>query len=275
MQNQFGHKVEMPSFDSPPVIETVLSVQFEPIPAFKTIHFGLFWQQLRDEFPSVQDHSALQAVIEQPSDSSQGPKFRFEALDSLTPQRVWFVNNDGSELIQIQNDRFIKNWRMSPNGDEYPRYDACIRPAFDKHFQQFKEFVTKEGLGDIAINQCEVTYVNHIVAGEGWEKWSDFAEIFPWIQTRVGNKFPGLAEDLSLHSRHPIIDSDGKWIGRLHVEIQPSYRVTDMRPIYVMSLTARGLCGKEYDFLDYAHEMIVKSFVNLTSEKMHKIWGLE
>ena len=35
--------------------------------------------------------------------------------------RIGFVNDEGSEMIQVQNDRFIKNWREV----ETDRQTAC------------------------------------------------------------------------------------------------------------------------------------------------------
>lgn len=56
------------------------------------------------------------------------------------------------------------------------------------------------------------------------------------------------------------------------MEVQPALRATDNKPMYVMSLTARGLYGVGMDFLDIGRQWIVKSFEQLTTEEMHRIW---
>ena len=38
-------------------------------------------------------------------------------------------------------------------------------------------FLAEEKLGVIKVNQCEVTYVNHIVSGEGWQNAQPPAEL--------------------------------------------------------------------------------------------------
>ncbi len=260
-----------PSFENPPVIETVLSVQFEALQAFSTVHFGLFWEKVRNRFPETKDHPALPPTIERQQDSTLAARIRFEAMDSFTPQRLWLLNKKNTEMVQLQNDRFIKNWRCT-DGNKYPRYAASIKPAFESDYAEFIRFVADQGLGEIKINQCEVTYVNHIVAGEGWNDLDEVAKIFSiWKQAEIV-EFPGQAEDYAWRSRYPIFDSKNEWVGRLHADIQPALSINDNKPMYVMTLTARGMCGNDFDFFDIGHEAIVKSFKNLTTPNMWKIW---
>ena len=43
--------------------------------------------------------------------------------------RFWFVNESGNELVQVQRDRFIRNWRKTEGQPGYPSYDN-LREAF-------------------------------------------------------------------------------------------------------------------------------------------------
>lgn len=88
------------------------------------------------------------------------------------------MNEPGTEMIQLQVDRFIKNWRKAGHGDVYPLYELVVKPSFNRDLKEFEEFVTAEGLGVIQMNQCEVTYVNHIVADDVWTDWPEAAKIF-------------------------------------------------------------------------------------------------
>ncbi len=121
------------------------------------------------------------------------------------------------------------------------------------------------------VNQCEVTYVNHIVSGEGWQTLGEVHRIFTfWNQPPA--PIPGNAEDFGTHARFPITNDHGHSIGRLHVDVQPALRATDNRPMYVMNLTARGLTGTGFDFFDIGRRWIVQSFERLTTVDMHRIW---
>ena len=262
---------DLPDFGSPPVVETVLSAQFERLPAMRSAHFGLFWQRVRDQFPNTEEHPALASIVEQAKEPlSHAVQLRFEALDSLSPGRLWFVNSAGDELIQIQNDRFIKNWRK--RSDEYPHYEDSIKPAFERDFREFQAFVATEKLGELRVNQCEVTYVNHIVSGEEWTNWNEAEKLFTFLKNPPAEPYPGRTEDLSFRTRFPILGPNNEWVGRLHLDVQPAIRTTDNRPMYVMNLTARGMYGKGVEFFDIGHECVVKSFEKLTTESMHKLW---
>ena len=261
---------DLPDFDNPPVVETVLSAQFERLPAMRSVHFGLFWQRVRDRFPSTEDHPTLAPIVEPATPPLV--ELRFEVQETLLLPRLWLLNSAGTEMMQIQNDRFIKNWRKGDENEEYPRYAKTIKPAFERDFREFLAFLADENLGAAKVNQCEVTYVNHIVAGEGWSNWEEIDKVFTFRMLPPAVPYPGQAEDISFRARFPIVGPTKEWIGRLHVDVQPAIRRSDNKPIYAMNLTARGIFGQVYDFFDIGHRLVVKSFEHLTTERMHRIW---
>jgi uncharacterized protein (TIGR04255 family) len=275
--NWDGHVPEflrfpLADFYNPPVVETVLSVQFERLSAMRMVHLGLFWQRVKSRFSQTEERTALTPTIERfPDPQVNSGRVRFEATEIPELPRLWLLNPAGTEMIQIQNDRFIKNWRKQGETDPYPHYEPVIKPAFDNDFRDFQSFLAEEQLGVVRVNQCEVTYVNHIVSGDGWQEFGQIDRLFTfWSQPPA--VIPGRVEDLSVHLRFPIVDEAAGPIGRLHIDIQPALRVSDNRAMYVMNLTARGQLGGGIEFFDVGRRWIVKSFEELTTEHMHKIW---
>jgi len=59
-------------FEDPPVVETVLSLQFERLTAIQTVHLGLFWHRVKRRFPKTEERPALPQAIE-----------RFPGLDTV------------------------------------------------------------------------------------------------------------------------------------------------------------------------------------------------
>lgn len=259
-------------FYNPPVVETVLSLQFEKLTAMQSVHLGLFWRRMKDRYPKTEDRPALPSVIERfPEPVPRGGRLQFEAVELASLPRVWLLNGPETEIIQVQNDRFIKNWRKAGIEDPYPHYEPVIKPAFELDFAEFRSFVAEEKLGSIKVNQCEVTYVNHIIGDEGWEGLGEIGRVFRfWNQ--LPTTVPGLPEDFGIHIRFPITDDRSSPIGRLHVDVQPAVRAVDNRQMYVMNLTARGQYGTGFEFFDIGRKWIVKSFEELTTENMHQIW---
>src|SRR3990172_7966619 len=139
-------KASLPEFDRPPVGEVALSVQFSRLTGFQVAHFGLFWATNRDRFPSTQSHPAIDPVVEQFEGPVSGkPSVRFELAQELMPPRAWFLSREGDELIQVQHDRFVFNWRKTKPSDRYPRYPH-VRRRFVDEFQRFERFVGEQGL---------------------------------------------------------------------------------------------------------------------------------
>lgn len=264
---------QLPEFDEPPLVETVLSVQFEPLHGVRVAHLGLLWTVFRDLYPRTSERVPLEPSIERfPLDAQAHSQPLLQVLTDDVPPvpRFWFINESGSELIQVQNDRFVKNWRKSSAGTRYPRYESIIRPNFDRDYQKFVGFLEEQGLGTPRINQCEVTYINHILTNDEWSSLSEVEKV-----VTIWNK-PGWPtaplDDCRISSRFVIPDSAGSPIGRLTFELQPALQQQDRRPMYVLRLTARGLLGDGLAFLDIGREWIVRAFEGLTTPSMHRAW---
>ncbi len=264
--------LDLPDFSNPPVVETVLSAQFDRLSLLRTAHIGMYWSGIHDRFPETREQMELPSVIERSPDQPQPTVgIQFQALDSPPTPRFWFTNEQGTELVQIQSDRFLKNWRKTGEGNLYPRYER-VREGFDHDFQEFAQFISHNELGRIRVNQCEVTYINHIIAGEGWDTHTDVDKVFTvWQQPK--SSFPGKAQDLTFRARFPIFEQSGDFVGRLHVTLQPVTRLSDGAPMFLLDLTARGQIGEGTNFFDLGREWIVRSFAELTTPTMHKIWG--
>jgi len=265
---------KLPEYRKPPVAEVALSVQFQPIPGFGFPHMGLLWAEFKKELPVVQQHPPLPRTVED-FGVPVGPRITLEAgmMQGFPSPRVWFLDKAGAELVQVQNDRLVVNWRKVDDGLQYPRYNT-VRARFDEAIAKFRRFLRDHDFPDMAPDQCEVTYVNHCLAGE---VWSDLGEI-----DRVVSMWRGLdgflpnPEEVQFAARYQITD-DQEILGRLHVTVEPARRISDHRPLLVMQLVARGApVGDGLEgvgrFLDVGHEWIVRGFTSITTPEMHAEW---
>lgn len=268
----------LPDFDNPPVVEVALSVQFETLSKLQTPQLGLLWREFRERFPLTEDHAPLNAVIEQfGGPETAKVQARFEMLPSPPPPRCWFLNEAGTELVQVQQDRFVHNWRKAGTDAEYPRWEY-VQKAFANELERFRAFLEREHLGSMNPNQCEVTYVNHIVAGQGWKNHGELGEVLTVFEQRHSDSFLSPSKDVHIRLNHTMENTAGEPLGRLHVLVQPGFRKDDDQPMWLLNLTARGRPGKEdvdgvLQFMDMGREWVVRGFASMTTEKMHKIWG--
>lgn len=268
----------LPDFTNPPVVEVALSIQFDRLTRLRTPQLGLLWQEFRERFPVTEEHGPLRQEVEQfGPPAPRRASARIEMLESPPTPRLWFLNSEGTELIQVQNDRFVHNWRKAGTDAVYPRYES-VRSTFETELKRFKEFIDREQLGDFHPNQCEVAYVNHIVAGTSWKSHGELAQIIRPYSGRFSDDFLKASEDAALRLRFVIPDQEGQPIGRLHAVVEPGYRSSDNRLLFILNLTARGgPLGEGIEgvlsFLDVGREWVVRGFASLTTPTMHEEWG--
>jgi len=266
MSNTDPDSKVLPSYRTPPVAEVVCGFRFERISQFKAPHSGLLWQKFRDEYPNC-EHAAPIGLSPQSFDRASG----------LPLPRIWFLNEKGNHLIQIQNDRFHFNWRKMSDEEEYPRYEMVFS-SFQKIFSVFSDFIDENELGPLRLVECELIYVNQIPQGEAWKSVDDIHKLFPDFTWRSTSKrfLPG-PTDVSWK----IIFSLPEEQGSLDVSLQQGSRKIDGLPALRLELRAHGL-GKEqsvdgaWKWFPLAHKWIVNGFSDLTDMKIQKeVWGRE
>lgn len=273
--------ISLPDFSNPPINEVLLSVQFEPLQSLVVPEIGLLWQHYGDKFNHVEQHPPIEPIIERygvREPRSPFPKLELVSGSSLLP-RIWFLSESKSELLQIQQDRFIRNWRKISVDESYPRYENCIRPRFLEDFEDFKGFINDNNLGEIDVNQCEISYINHIYSDDVWQSHSEIGKIFNIWDSVFEERFNFEIQDAKLHFRCILRDDEGVFIGRVHVDAQPAFRANDDKPMFVLTLTARGRpLSNDIDgimkFMDIGRENIVQIFSDITSDEIHKAWEI-
>lgn len=266
--------VGSPDFTRPPVEEVAMSVQFTPLAALTTAHVARYWESVRDRFPRWNEARPIDAVVELFGAPRMGvPRFSLTVEGGVIPHRALFEDERGTELVQVQRDRFVRNWRRRGNPIEYPRYDI-LRERFKADLEGFIRYADESGLGNLVPNQCEITYVNHIPAGEGWQRHGEVHRVFRPVAESAPQP-----ENIDMTLRY-VFPWPGEKdpAGRLHVQVTPVHRVADGTPMLAANLTARGRprgpgVNGVLQWLDVGHAFLVNTFASLTTPDMHKLWG--
>lgn len=267
---------DLPEFSIPPLTEVVLGAQFDVIPGFLTPHVGLIWQNFRGKFPLLEEHPPLAPVFETFGANLQNaPGFAFQFGTGAETPRVFFINPDRSELLQIQRDRFLHNWRKVGSEDKYPRFERMLE-TFKSGFDTFSKAISREELGPIVPNQCEVTYINHMPVDQNSSLSDLFDDLFGQHTGSLALDDLGKPEDLRFLLRYVMRDADKKPIGRLIASAEPARRV-DGQIVVQLTLTARGRPASAdvkgiVDFFERGRISIVRGFAHLTGPKMHSLW---
>jgi len=228
-------------------------------------HFGLFWNEIRADYPKFEVRPPIgQFDFEF---NAMGP----EAIVKF-PVRCWFINDESNRLIQVQNNLFFHNWRRPTPDAPYLHY-GDLKPVFENEWKRFCAFVGRNEMGPPNVLSCEVSYVNHLDRGVGWQSFSDLSVVFPSFGSFNGRGFLAKPETVLLNASYVMPSNEG----RLRVQVQPAIRQSDGKEIIQLTLT--GSCRPASSevtelmrCLDLCREWVVRGFDDLTSENMHKIW---
>ncbi len=157
---------------SPPIVEVVCGVIFDPIEGLTPLNLGPFWERLRPEYPHHQLHPPI---------LEEGQQLKF---DGFPPLRVWMISADEAWLIQVQRDRFYVNWRQ--RGDTYPRFSdqagtEGVLSRFMREFGRFSAFAEESLSGTPHPIGLELTKIDQFVHGGSWNGIDDLALMLPWL----------------------------------------------------------------------------------------------
>ncbi len=271
---------DLPEFDNPPVSEVVLSVQFSELQKYRLIHVGLLWDRFRRSgFNDFSEHLPLEQRYETfgPQETPQ-PKLKIITSKEMPMPRFWFIKEGGNELVQVQADRFVRNWRKIGPEEVYPRYEK-IRDSFFDELSDLQAFFDEQDVGKIQPNQCEVTYVNLIsFDGDTWENPHVALKVFSksTLDSDDGSARLPKFENANYSARFILSNEQGEAIGRLIVSLRPAISPDELR-VLRLEITARGApitpdlegVGR---FFDFGRDAIVRGFTAITTNEMHELW---
>jgi uncharacterized protein (TIGR04255 family) len=251
-----------PQYTNPPINEVVCGAAFAPLERFKIPHLGLFWHLILEQFPRCEQVPPLGNFEEV-----------FEQKLGILPPRVWFINQNDDRLIQLQKNRFLFNWRKRT--DSYPHFPH-IYESFSNNFDRFQRFIAKHNIGEIKVGSYELTYINLLLKGEGWEDLDHIHMVFPNMTWRRG------AEDVLPPTRNFVWQralSLPDHPGTLTLKLQNGVRKTDQHPLLRMEFSIRGPTDVQpsegmSQWFDNAHKWIIRAFEETTAPDVQKnVWG--
>lgn len=266
------------TFTSPPVVEVVAGVGFEESDPTLGPVMASFWQsELRPQYPKFEQQAPYIPPREQFESESapRPPQFQIEhGLSSPFP-RMWVSSPDQQELIQLHPRYFGCNWRRVKRGATYDNWRSR-RSRFAEIYEQLIGYCERAAIAVPKVNQCEVTYVNHIFSGATWHSHAEWWRVF---EVKFGSSTPYPVERLSAEAQFLVIRESGSK-ARLHCKVFPAFDSESEAPIYVLELTVRGTpdgpgVPEVLSFMDEAREAIDETFLSVTTRTVQENWGIQ
>jgi len=256
----------LPSYKNPPVNEVVCGMRFHTPNKLFIPHIGSLWEKFRNDYPSIR-HAM-------PIASAKG-ELTIDLATGAPLPRVWFINKSDDQLIQFQIDRFYFNWRKREQ--DYPRYENVIK-NFENVMNSVKNLFDEFEFGELKPIEYELSYINHIPKGQGWNTIDDLPKIFSdyvWRETK--ERFLPKPKRVGWNKQFSLPENKGN----LNVSLKQATRTEDKVPLFVLELKTLGIFDEtakieEFrEWFDLAHEWIVRGFNDLTTPEIHKIWERE
>lgn len=257
----------LPEFRNPPLTEVVVGIQFTPARGYQQILAGEVWALFRDKFPHAEELPPLPPMFET-FGRPQAQHINFGIVSGATHDRFWFLSETKDELIQFQNDRLLHNWRKVGTQNEYPRFERIIE-SFEAEVKALEAYFSTIQPQALAINQCEISYINHIRNPD-----SELIDPNDWLKFL---HLPGdEVERFSASFQREIRAADDRPFGRLYCEAVSAIGPNG-RPLVALTLTARGAPAASdiksaLEFLALGREMVVNLFADVTTESAHRVW---
>lgn len=260
-------------FARPPVDEVVLSVLFKPLDRLLMPHFGEIWHEFkRNGFVHIMEQPPVPPAVEKFPNSIEGPRLHIDNRPNLA--RIWFIHEDDNQIIQVQRDRFTFNWRKTELAPRYPGF-STIFEDFERFYSRFGEIIKNLEVGAITSLQYELTYIDQLFHGDGWETLDDIGKIYNlFTDFQQSNSFWLGAESMILRTSFPVEDLRG----RLHLTISNRVKMPEQRRTLQTDFTMRGFPeNAEYTMITWfkaARDRIREKFSSMFTENIQtQIWG--
>ncbi len=249
-------------YQNPPINEIVCGIRFDTIKPLQSGHLGLLWQKFMPDFPNTEDNNLIGLVSGE----------EFGEPNQFPLPRVWFIHRDENELIQVQRNWFLHNWRKIRPDDEYPGYERIFK-NFEDYLSHFQTFLAEENLGSLMPKQYELTYIDLIPQSQGWENPKDLAKVFPNLLS--GTRQSILLDNVIGINWQTILGLPNG-LGQLMLLIRNAQRLPDNQQL--LQIEFKALSNQPYQpmqvWFQAAHNAITQLFSSLVSEEIHeKFWG--
>lgn len=267
-------------FEAPPVVETTLSVQFSNLPGFTAAHVGWFWKEYVEKLGDGPPHEWKQAVeaVRLPEvfekfgvDDVWLPPSLKVTQGVLSP-RIQIIRSDSERMIQVQDTRFILNWRKQ-GSSPYPSYETLL-PEFRNMLNAFESFCGEAGWGVPAYNQWEVLYIDQVKRGTMWDSARNLNRIFPaLVVPPVSVRHAPASDDETMSADWRFSLADRR--GRLYVQLRQARLQATNEELVQLQTIARGPVNGTQSWeqgMNFGHEALRETFLAITSPEAQEAW---
>lgn len=243
-------------FKRPPLIEVVFGMNIE-IPEFSLIHFGLYWETIKERFPTPVETFGELTLTE---DYSYTPSF----------PTGWFLSPEENKLIRLTEDYFSYHYRYV--NEDYQHFEKLFQ-EFSNEWSNIESWWSGISEKSIKIENYSLQYINLIDKKSDWKEFEDNKKIFNFdghIKTSLG-----LPTTYSSETKFNLVENLGTLIVSLEQrKLENSKAETEQVIVFTLSVISSQV-GDSFseDWFYSSHNSIIQSFLDLTTKEAQDTWG--
>lgn len=154
-------------YNNPPVVEALCEIFFDGSQWDSTLP-GLFFDRVKNDYPKKKELEQIGVEVNVYKDAQGSRVLRGN-------QRIQFIKNDGSQLVQVEKDLLVVN-QLRP----YPKFEDW-KPKIDAMLAIYKELAKPN-----SIKRIGVRYINRVVIPSGKFKMEDYFCLYPKVPQSLG-----------------------------------------------------------------------------------------
>lgn len=252
-------------FPKGPLNEVIFSLQYNIHP-FDFRLMNKIYTGIKNDYPKIEEKPPLSPIYDKESLNL----IQQELPRIHHPVRYFFIHKNGDRIIQIQEGKYLFNWRNQNKADTYyPRFEI-LKDEFLQNWEKQIELF-KQGDFNPKLNQIELTYINHILIDENKILAENITDIiFLCKSNELLNELKAYHLNLGIAVK--------ECTGHLNITIRSGIIVDTQKPVLILQLTVRGMSKADQSLTDWfncAHDIIFKSFTSITTKEIQDKWGKE
>lgn len=238
-------------YKNPPVVEALCEIYFHESKWDGTLP-GLFFEKVKESYPKKRELEQIGVQVSV-SKETQAAQVQRGA------RRIQFIKEDGSRLIQIENNLLVIN-QLRP----YPKFEDW-KPVVDEMLGYYSEVAQPRG-----IRQMGVRYINRVIIPAPEFKMEDYFNLYPEVPESLGamhGRFMMRLEIPPKHKDHGLMVTFGT------APPESPGTSAEMLDIYDIFALPQPFPLKDVDkYIIEAHENIEAAFENSITSKARKLF---
>lgn len=256
-----------PNFSNPPVDEVAMGFSFQPSAHIELLDVSNLWEEFQKKgFDDVQTHAPI---------ASKGSRvfqnFNLQLKSKPDFPRFWFIKKTKEYIVQVQEDKFLINWRFTDEPTKRYIGFEKIEKNFWIYAELFAAWFEEKSGEKLKIKNLELSYYNTIEVGP-----KSLVGMFKDFQWSTKSILSNAVKQMFFEVTLPVekIDAEMYILGHTGKKRDAEGDIFRLELAVTGKIDAQGLNKKLMKpWYNLSHDKIVHGFVELTTPKMHKQWG--